>query len=73
MIFKAVHIVGCIKKLNKYIKPEVYLNVNINNKVCPSFTIFRLSSHKLLLEGVAGRFPNLIISSGSVLYVIVMI
>ena len=43
MIFKAVHIAGCIKKLNKYIKPEVYLNVNINNKVCTSFTIFRLS------------------------------
>ena len=31
-------------------KPEVYLTVNINNKVCTSFTKFRLSSHKLLLE-----------------------
>ena len=31
-------------------KPEVYLTVNINNKACTSFTKFRLSSHKLLLE-----------------------
>ena len=31
-------------------KPELYLTVNINNKVCTSFTKFRLSSHKLLLE-----------------------
>ena len=31
-------------------KPEAYLTVNINNKVCTSFTKFRLSSHKLLVE-----------------------
>ena len=49
-IFKAVHVAGCIKKLNKYISPEAYLTVNINRKVRTSFTKFRLSSHKLLVE-----------------------
>ena len=44
MIFKAVHVAGCIKKLNKY------LTININKKVCTSFTKFRLSSHKLIVE-----------------------
>ena len=50
MIFKAVRVAGCIKKFKQVHKPEVYLTVNINNKVCTSFTKFRLSSHKLLLE-----------------------
>ena len=31
-------------------KPEAYLTVNINNKFYTSFTKFRLSSHKLLVE-----------------------
>ena len=38
------------KEIKQVHKPEVYLTVNINNKVCTSFTKFRLSSHKLLLE-----------------------
>ena len=38
------------KEIKQIHKPEVYLTVNINNKVCTSFTKFRLSSHKLLLE-----------------------
>ena len=44
MIFKAVHVAGCIKKLNKYISLKL---ININRKVRTSF---RLSSHKLLVE-----------------------
>ena len=38
------------KEIKQVHKPEVYLTVNINNKVCTSFTKLRLSSHKLLLE-----------------------
>ena len=38
------------KETKQVHKPEVYLTVNINNKVCTSFTKLRLSSHKLLLE-----------------------
>ena len=38
------------KEIKHVYKPEVFLAVNINNKVCTSFTKFRLSSHKLLLE-----------------------
>ena len=38
------------KEIKQVHKPEVFLTVNINNKVCTSFTRFRLSSHKLLLE-----------------------
>ena len=37
-------------KIKQVHKPESYLTVNINNKVCTSFTKFRLSSHKLLVE-----------------------
>ena len=38
------------KEIKQVNKPEVYLTVNINTKICTSFTKFRLSSHKLLLE-----------------------
>ena len=38
------------KEIKQVHKPEVYLTIKINNKVCTSFTKFRLSSHKLLLE-----------------------
>ena len=38
------------KEIKQVHKPEAYLTVNINIKVCTSFTKFRLSSHKLLLE-----------------------
>ena len=38
------------KKKTKKHKPEMYLPVNINKKVCTIFTKFRLSSHKLLVE-----------------------
>ena len=38
------------KEIKQVHKPEAYLTVNINHKVCTSFTKFRLSSHKLLVE-----------------------
>ena len=38
------------KKIKHVHKPEAYFTVNINNKVCTSFTKFRLSSQKLLVE-----------------------
>ena len=38
------------KEIKQVHKPEAYLTVNINNKVCTSFTKFMLSSHKLLAE-----------------------
>ena len=50
MIFKAVHVAGCIKKLNKYISLKKYLTININKKDRTSFTKFRLNSHKILVE-----------------------
>ena len=50
MIFKTVHVAGCIKKNKQVHKPERYLTININKKIRTSFTKFRLSRHKLLVE-----------------------
>ena len=38
------------KVIKQVHKPEAYLTVNTNKKVCTSFTKFRLSNHKLLVE-----------------------
>ena len=38
------------KEIKQVHKPEAYLTININRKVRTSFTKFRLSSHKLLVE-----------------------
>ena len=38
------------KEIKQVHKPEAYLTININKKVRTSFTKFRLSSHKLLVE-----------------------
>ena len=38
------------KEIKQVHKPESYLTININKNVRTSFTKFRLSSHKLLVE-----------------------
>ena len=50
MIFNAVHVAGCIMKLNKYISlKRIYLST-LTKTSFTSFTKFRLNSHKLLVE-----------------------
>ena len=38
------------KEIKQVHKPEANLTVNINKKICTSFTKFRLSSDKLIVE-----------------------
>ena len=38
------------KEIKQVHKPEAYLTINLNKNVCTSFTKFRLSSDKLLVE-----------------------
>ena len=38
------------KEIKQVHKPKAYLTIKINRKVCTSFTKFRLSSYKLLVE-----------------------